>query len=294
MSYREVLSQAYSLTIRNPLLWLFGLVMLGGFNLSLINFFSFVQGDEWHRMPFLVQNFVSSSIAAPAVMLCAGIVAFFILNLVKIIFISIVHNLLHTKQNNECNLCVQIKAQSGDAKVPLPYFTWLMRVLAASAVTIGLTVGITIAANIILAASEYNNPVAVMMNILLVGIMACVIGTWNAFTSYFIVLHGLNFETASAAAIDLIVKRARRVAEFVIIISLIYSVSVLISHSFIQLWQDGFNQLDVIIKLMLLVVSVLWLAINNVFFSAAFLVFFDRTVKSTPVEQKVPQPAPLA
>lgn len=285
MSYREVLSQAYSLTIRNPLLWLFGLVMLGGFNLSLVNVFSFVRGNELHRLSWMIENsFVSP--AAFFLLMIAGVAAFLLLNLIKIIFIAVVHNFLHVQKDDECNLCVKIKGQSENVDKPLPYFTWLKRVMLASALTIALTAGITLAANMVLAASGYESPVAVVINLLFVAVIACVVGTWNIFTSYFVVLHGLNFKTASAAAVDLIAKHARRVAEFVILISIIYTASVVIGNAFIQLWQGGlWGRADLLASLLFMIISVLWLVLNNAFFNVAFLIFFDKIVKATPVAQ---------
>ncbi len=286
MSYREVLSQAYSLTIRNPLLWLFGLVMLGGFNLSLVNVFSFVRGNELHRLSWMIEDsFVSP--AAFFMLMIAGVAAFLLLNLIKIIFIVVVHNFLHVQKDDECSLCVKITEQSENVDKPLPYFAWLKRVMLASALTIALTAGITLAANMVLAASGYESPVAVIINLLFVAVIACVVGTWNIFTSYFVVLHGLNFQTASAAAVDLIAKHARRVAEFVILISIIYTASVVIGNAFIQLWQGGlWGRADLLASLLFMIISVLWLVLNNAFFNVAFLIFFDKTVKATPAVQR--------
>ena len=181
---------------------------------------------------------------------------------------------------------MKMKAQQENVDKPLPYFAWLKRVMLASALTIALTAGITFAANMVLAASGYESPVAVVINLLFVAVIACVIGTWNIFTSYFVVLHGLNFQTASAAAVDLIAKHARRVAEFVILISIIYTASVVIGNAFIQLWQGGlWGRADLFASLLFMIISVLWLVLNNAFFNVAFLIFFDRTVKATPAAQ---------
>lgn len=292
MRYREVLSQAYSLTIRNPLLWLFGLVMLGGFNLSLINFFSvWPRGEStsWPLVPGGVFDFAPMDMFA---VFAIAIATFIILNLIKIIFIVVAHKFIHSGQTTECDLCVRVKRQAeNSASVgpktfeSLPYFDWLVKVLIGSAITIALTVGITLLANAVLSTGSYDTPAAIMLNLMFIAATACVIGTWNVFTSYFIVLHGLGFPAASSAAIDLIVKHARRVLEFVILVSIIYSFSVMIGNAFIHVWHFGFlGEAVMYVRMLFLAVFLLWFAINNAFFNLAFLIFFDRTVKATPVE----------
>jgi hypothetical protein len=277
-------------------MWLFGLVMLGGFNLSLINFFTLVPGGEWKTWPLVAETIFGSHAASLVVLVLVVGAAFVVLNLIKILFIVVAHSFLHHTSGDagstpqiECDLCVKVKAQATNDE-QLPYFSWLVKCITSSAITIALTVGITLAANSVLSASGYDTPAAVIINLLFVAAVTCIIGTWNVFTNYFIVLHGLSFQNASAAAIDLLVKHSKRVAEFVILLSVIYSFSVVVGNVFIQTWH--FSMLAhalPLVRLALMAGLALWFAINNSFFNFAFLIFFDRTVKATPAAEKSAQ-----
>ncbi len=295
MRYQEVLSQAYRLTIRNPFLWMFGLVMLGGFNLFLINFFTIVPGGKWKAWPSLMESMAGSPAAGWVVTLLGLAAAFIILNLVKILFIVVAHRLLpgHWSESNpdrspECDLCAKMKRQV-ESEVSPPYFAWLGHMLLASGATILLTAGTTLAANAVLSTQGYS-PTAVVINLLFIAAITCLIGTWNAFTGYFIVLHNMSFQTASAASIDLLVKHTRRVVEFVILLSVIYSFSVIVGNAFFHVWHFGFiGEAIPAVRLVFLAAFVLWFAINNSFFNIAFLIFFDRTVKAAPAAKEVQQ-----
>lgn len=300
MLYANILKKSYTLAISNPVFWLFGFVMLGGFNLYLINFFTLVPNGEWKLWPESFGAMFHSSLLGLLAAVLGAATIFVILNLIKIIFIVTVHKFLHASsdQNSdkpaECNLCTLIKRQT-ESKEPLPYFVWLTRVMIASALTIALTSGVTLAANAVLGARDYDSPIAVIINLLIIAAITCIIGTWNIFTSYFIVLHGMNFQSASSAGIDLMTKHARRVAEFVVLLSVIYTLAVIVGNAFIHVWRfDVIVDSFALLRLLFMVISVLWFAVNNAFFNIAFLVFFDRTVKSTPATQETPAVTPAS
>jgi hypothetical protein len=281
MRYKNILSKAYNLTIRNPQLWLFGLVLSGGFNLSFINFFALVPNSQWKTWPLAMQSLFGGSAVRITAVIFAAIFLFIALNFLKILFIVIAHNLIHVKKEIECNLCLRY-----DNK-PLPYFTWLNPVMFSSAITIVLTAGITLAINAIIGQGGYSNAAPIIVNLVFIAIMTCILGTWNAFTTYFIILHGFNFEKASQGSMDLIVMRARQIVEFVAILSVIYLASVFIGNSFIHAWQNGIAGMTIFqIQMASLLIFVLWTAINNSFFNTSFLLFFDNLVKSEAVEEE--------
>lgn len=279
MRYREVLSQAYTLTVRNPLLWLFGLVMLGGFNLSLINFYSLLRGENWKELPVLISGFLGHPSTAWLAVAVVTVASFLIINLIKIVFVVVLHDLLHESRKDEllvekqCMLCLKKEKH-------LPHLFWLPRVVAASAITVGLTAGIAFAANQFVNMGGYDGPVVISVNLIIIAFVAAMLGIWNAFVNYYVVFHDLNFAQASSAAIDLMVWRARRVFEFIIILSVIHTVSVVIANAFIKSWPDGSN-----IFFIAQAVSIIWFAVNNAFFNVAFIVFFDSLVKSIPAEK---------
>lgn len=279
MRYREVLSQAYTLTVSNPVLWLFGLVMLGGFNLSLINFYSIFKSAQWKQWSLVLDYLFSSELVGLGVIFFAVTLAFILLNIFKIIFISQVHGIVHKKGQLEiskkCTLCLK----SGDS---LPYREWIPRVSLASLITVGFSFGISFAANAFINTGGYDGPMVVIINLFFVVLMVVVLGVWNSFTSYFIVLHNLNFERAAIAAIDLMIAKYRQIFEFVVLLSLIHTASVLVTTYFInlpQFWGSAFYAVELI--------ALAWFALNNAFFNIAFIIFFDSLVKSIPKEESV-------
>lgn len=281
MRYREVLSQAYTLTIRNPLLWLFGLVMLGGFNLSLINFFSIFQGNQWKQWPVLIDGLFIDPVAGWTVVALGIVVSFIILNFVKIVFVVVVHNLIHDNSKNEddrkdkCILCLK-KNQH------LPYLIWLLRVVAASAITIGFTTTIAVLANRFISLGAYDGPAVIMINLIFVACVAAVFGIWNAFVNYYVIFYDFSFPKAARAAIDLMVLRAKSVFEFVIILSVIHTISVVVTNAFITAWPN-----DSYIYYGSQTATIFWFALNNAFFNVAFIVFYNSLVKSSSLEEKV-------
>ena len=265
--------------------------MVGGFNLSLINFFNFVPGREWRRWPLFVEGLLGSTIGSIIAVTVIIFVLFVVLNLIKIIFITTAHRFIHVanfsdvSESLKCNLCVKLKTQT-EKQQTLPYLSWLLKVMLASGLTILATAGVTLAANTVLSSIGYSSQVAIIVNLLLIAAVTCILGTWNVFTGYFIVLHGMTFATASGAAIELLLKHSRRVIEFVIILSALYSFSVLVGGSLLNLWNSELAfQLNPIIRWILLLIPLLWLAVNNTFFNLAFLIFFDHTVKATPATE---------
>jgi hypothetical protein len=291
MRYKEILLAAYKITIQNPLLWLFGIVLLGGFNLSLINFFALVPGENLQTWPTTINTLASSTPYTWVAVIFAAAVLFVVLNFVKVLFIVVSHSLLHN-HNQDCVLCQRMRNQSNqNLHQTAPYFTWLVQIILASAVTIVITVGITVAANIIINQYGANNPAVAITYVIFVGIIACAVGTWNAFTSYFIVIHGLNFKKAAFSSIDFILMRPRQVLEFVVILSVIYSLAVVVGNAFINIWHNGFAGILVQeLRLASLIVLAVWLAVNNAFFNLAFIIFFDRGIKATPVETETELP----
>lgn len=299
MRYKDIILQAYTLTVRNPLYWLFGLVLLGGFNLYLINFFALVDTSEWDiTMPFIFNIWGHSNIAGYLTFALTMGATFVVVNLIKIIFIVSAHGIIHVRsQRNRiedvrCYLC------SFKDGVTLPYFIWLKKVLLVSILTIGVTSGLTLATHQIISVGGYNQPEVVIVNVLVVMVVSCVAGAWNLFTGYFIVMHGLNFVDAASSAVGLMVTSTRKVVEFLIILSVIYSLSVVVGDGFIGVWRDGFAQnTDVVLRTLGLIVFIVWFAVNNTFFNLAMLLFFDSLVKAQPVEEssmkKISTPATI-
>lgn len=202
------------------------------------------------------------------------------------------HNELHNIADQTCDACVRIKSQN------LPYVTWLKYVLLTSIVTVLITSTITLAAGLIVSQYVTDISAALVVNVIFVGLVTCGVGVWNLFTTFFVVLHGMNFAKASKAALDLMVIQMRKVAEFVFILSALYGLAVIVGNAFIHLWQHGFGRAEFYqLRIIPLLMFILWFAINNAFFNLSILLFFDNLVRSVGVRKEVgdsahiPEPA---
>ena len=275
MRYTQILHTAKELAIKNPLFWLFGLVLYGGFNLYAINFFALTN---------YVEVGISPSLLMPhqyMLLLLAGIILFVVMNNAKILFIMMVHNELHDIKKMTCTACVLVTTKN------IPYFTWLRNVLVTSSITILMTSAIAYASGFIISVYALDNGPVIIMNVIFTVLVACVIGTWNLFASYFIVMHNLSFSKASSAALDLLVTRLRIISEFIIILLLFYGASAIIGNAFIYVWQEGVAGVNIFsIRLIALILFIAWFACNNAFFNIALVVFFDALVKSIGSEDK--------
>lgn len=275
MRYTQILHTAKELAIKNPLFWLFGLVLYGGFNVYAVNFFALTNSIEVGISPSLLMPHQYMFL------ILAGIILFVVMNNAKILFIVIVHNELHDIKQMTCATCVIVSTNN------TPYFTWLRNVLIASSITILMTSTIAYASGFIISAYAQNNGPVIIMNVIFTMLVACIIGTWNLFTSYFVVMHNLSFSKASSAALDLIITRLRIISEFIVTLLLLYGAAAIIGNAFIYVWQEGIAGADLFsIRIVALTLFVIWFAFNNTFFNIAFVVFFDALVKSIGSEDK--------
>lgn len=282
MNYFKILHIAKSLTAKNPIFWLFGLVLYGGFNLYFLNFFALFSKTEWHTWPITVQNIFGNAIYSYVLLIVTGIILFVLWNLIKIIFIVLVHNEIHKVLELECDLCVKVKAEQ------LNYWVWMKSVLLASVVTIVLSTSIVFAISSVVYGFGKESVPAVIINGLIIVVVTSVIGAWNLFTSFFVVMHGMWFSRASKAALDLLTLRFRAVIEFGFIISAIYFMAAYIANAFIYTWHHGIGgETGSILRGAALIIFVLWFAFNNVFFNIALIVFFNKLVKSISARKEV-------
>src|SRR3954468_22285325 len=131
MNYKAILIQAYQLTLRNPLLWVFGLFLSSGFNLNI--FYALVS----HRSGVVWEAMRQSITGRPILVGISGIgaaVIFLLGNYLKAWFISEAHERIHT-HGEKCALCVK-REQRQQWQMRLPSFNLLIKVIIASAITI--------------------------------------------------------------------------------------------------------------------------------------------------------------
>ncbi len=271
----QILRTARDIAIKNPVFWLFGLALYGGFNLYLLNLFTLL--DDATRQSWLIifNSLLHQNPFWHIIFLLAGVILFLVLNLIKIFFIIFAHNEVHATQDLQCDLCVKVFNQT------LPYGKWLKNVASASGITMCVTGGITLATGYIIAYYAKDNAPVMTLNFLLIALVICAVGIWNLFLSYFVVVHGMNFSQASQSALSLLILRLRQIVVFSLLLFGLYFLAVFIGNTFIYVWQNGvFGNTNFLMRVFALMVFILWFVINNVFFNFAFFVFFDQLVKS--------------
>jgi hypothetical protein len=290
MNYVQILRSAFRLTINNPLYWLFGLVVYGGFNSYLLNFFAFQSPATWQEWLKIFQ-------ALGPLWVLTAVLCFLVAIALKLKFIILVHGLLHEPTSpptavTECALCRRQHEQA------VPWLRLFANALLTSVVTIAATGLIMFLVNVVLTQFESGNMTSTVINTVSALVATALLGAWNLFTSYFIIIHDLNFARAAKAAIDLFARRARIVIEFIVILSLVYILVTLTGNSLISIWNHGlYGATQLVIRILGLGLFLVLFMINNVFFNTAFLVFFDKIVKplglrkSVANVERMPEPA---
>ncbi len=278
MDYKDIFRQAYVLTLRNYPLWLFGLVLLGGFNLSLINFGALFDSTGFNVWT-LVSSYSTNLLSSDVLFVVSGIVAsFLVIHLLKVAFLVAVHGLVHDVKKNQCRLCGHVAAKSA------PYFIWWKRIIMASLITIALSTGVGALVNLMLNQVGTSGALPLILNFIFLVVVVCSLGTWNTFVSYFVVFHDMGFNAAASASFSLLTLRYREVIEFVVLLSIAYTVAVIVGQAFINVWQHGgYGGMLQDFRIVFLAAFVVWSAVNNLFFNIAFLLFFDKIVRSVPV-----------
>lgn len=272
MHYYSILQQAFKLLTRRLYLCGFGLVLFGGFNLFLINFFAFQIRNPWKDWPIAFEYWI----IFVGVLAVIGI--YYELNLVKVWFISLVHKYLHGEQTNElkCDLCLQQKNKT------ISYTKYASRTIIASIITIALTSITILITNGIVAKFADSNKIAIAVNVCLIVIVTTLLGTWNLFTAYFIVFHNFTFKAGAKAAISLFSLRFRRVIEFLFIACALYFLATIIGNGFINIWNHGFMyDYSLGLRGLSLLLFIFWFLFINTIFNIAFIIFFDDLVKTT-------------
>ncbi len=275
MRYTKILRTAYQITINNPVLWLLGLFLFGGFNFYLLSFFASLTGDSLSSFLIIINDAFALLPGNFIVTIIVVSILFVVFNAVKVLFIVYAHQYLHISKAKECLLCVVNEDRS------FPVFSWLWKALAASLITIIVNfIFVLIIAALPAKFSAYGN-IAMYTNIFLVTLAATVTGAWNMFTNYFVILHNLNFRNAAGSALDLLIEKFRNVLEFILILGIVYALCAMIGNVMINIWRTGYLGVETLyVKTIFAGLFVIWFALTNTFFAAAMLVFFDHLIKA--------------
>jgi hypothetical protein len=282
MNYQAIFLRAYHLTLRNPLLWVFGLFLSSGFNLNI--FYALVS----ERSGLLWESIRNSIDGRPVLIGISGlsaILVFVIANYLKTWFISEVHELIH-REPGKCALCVA-KAKRETWQSRLPDLHTLAKVLLASVITVLLSSAVAAPLNYLRA--ENTSPSLIALSALAIFIIVCAIACWNIFTAFYVILHKQKFNNASKLSLDLMTLRGKSIFEFVSLLLIIYLAAVGVGSILITLAQVNVEWSGLALPVVTLGKAVLgllfgaWMAVTSVFFNLSLFLFFDRLVK--PIEK---------
>ena len=290
MQLRKILHQAFSISTNKPSLWLFGLIVYGGFNLYLINLFAFRTGRYFRDWLSLLNLTLDSKSYLYLIVFALVVLAILVVSFVKTKFVISLHGILHSssefeetnKFDPECLLCVNVKNKT------VPVGKYFANLLLASSVTIGFTSSIVLFGNYLF--NQYGSVLVfpVIINSVFILSVTALLGVWNLFTGYLIILHDFEFPLAAKTAIDLMLVKAKTILEFTFIVCLLYFGATIVGNTFINIWNHAFLVAGMpFLRIVALVGFLFWFAANNTFFNTAFLIFFNELIKSVKVKKGV-------
>ena len=289
VSYSNIIKRSYLLSIQNPVLWLFGLFVLGGFNLNLLNF----QNIPARQLIELrsIQQWLIFFQAHPTILaglsfslLIFSLLGSFLTNWSRIMLALVVQSLLKTKFPQ---LDEQVKKSQRPLSpvIMISLLTALLMVIVAS----GLFLPQLLFA---------DNPQLQMLLWAFGAVvflpLAFVVSCINIFTTFFVVIYGQGLGKALTLGTDFFVSRWTEILGLVGVLVLIYCVCFFVGVSLLlalrATWNGVFTVFPILGLSAIMVIPkaisalLLWLllAILSVFINTSLLLlFFELT---TPVE----------
>lgn len=310
MQYRDFLKRSYNIVINNPLLWIFGLFLSGGFNLNLFYIIAMMRKTPGGVVVPL-REVVNTASWWEILVICVGsLCVLTIMNWVKTIFLIETHEHLHEPGKNICSLCVTNESKKNWI-ARLPNFYIVAQVVLASIITAMLGIILALPINHLITHDVQTlSPIGFSVTMVASLILFCIVACWNMFTALYIIYHQMNFRSASKAAIDLLMLRTKNIFEYGFLLLIVYGALVVVGSVFIVLSQLSLSTLSipleslvpfteyvtVAIKIIGTVGFWVWLAITNVFFNICLVLFFDGIVKavSKPKEVGAMPAAPMS
>jgi|GEM_PF-1255868 len=290
----SILKRAYQVTIRYPALWLFGLLLAGGFN---ANFFYWANlrlrwrngGDliaDWIQQNFHTTHIVLASL----LLLVAGIIIVVVANWVKIIFVIWVSDILKLPRMRPASSTGQpdLHAAMGESRL------YLAPVTAASVFTMFAT-GVVVAvlgggSQVLFDSRGVVWLLAALFLVAFVFFFSCL----NVFTTFFIIFYRKSFGVALNLGVDLILSRARAVVEMGVTLLLVYGLCFFVGTSLLFLFRfSAVGTLSPLLRHGLVPSTAFfalitglsglllwaWLAIVNTFFNLSLLLLFTHLVR---------------
>ena len=297
LSYSEILKRAYYITIQNPLLWLFGLFVVGGFNLNFLHFqnISLASVHKFTDVRMVVDFFQSNPevlLAWSGSVLVFSVVFLLITNISRILLVLFVRRFLKKE-----------KQPLEPKKIFQESFKSLQQVIAVSLLTTSLTVIVSAAfllPTLFLGHTQIQAAVFVIGALILLPLIFA-ISSINIFTTFFIIVHKQHLAKAFNLATDFFVSKWTDILGLALVLMVVYTVCFFVGVSvisvirgFFAIAADRVGEFHIslgsaIIFVLRLVSSLLFwllLGILNVFINTALLLLFLKLITPLEAEQE--------
>jgi hypothetical protein len=292
LSYSQIVKTSYQITVQNPLLWLFGLFVVGGFNLNFLYFqdIPFKEAQNQISLPELLQFFQSHPGMLAALSASVFLVSVLLLVLTNWCRIVLVLSTRSIMEKGKPEIAGQVRKS--------PKFLW--RVIKISLLTSALM--------FVVSAGLLGTPFWLVKNpvyqaqLWTIGVvflipLAFTISSVNIFTTFFAVVFNQNVRKALNLGTDLFVTHWAKILGLSAVLMVIYSACFAGGVSIIYLARVVFRLIlslsdtlgifhfsAMIIAAQVLTGVFLWVLLSglNVFFNTALLLLFLQL--TTPIE----------
>lgn len=287
MNFIQTSQKALRVTLSQPLLWLFGILLSSGFNLH-----------TWYSLQLFlkfefVQKPVSVLLSSPwpyrySIMLIGLVIVVIGVNILKLLFLTQLHSLLH--QHGECPLCERVKEKTL-TQIIFENKVVLWRAILASLFTLVSTVGLLLVYKFYSAHGEESTFKSIILMLSLFG-LSILVSLWNLFTVMFAFWYRFSFARSANLSLELIFSRIGiwvkysllATACFLIWIALgglvlFQAKAVNLSWLNLALGQDATQALQVLTMVGGVAFFILWLIIGNVWFNVVMVMVFDKLVR---------------
>lgn len=293
LSYSGIIRQAYQITIKNPILWLFGLFVAGGFNLNFLQYQNvparqLSQSLNWKDVLLFLQSHPGALATLSLSLLLFSLLGLVITNWCRVMLVLVVDKILKTKFPEVWEQAVNSKKSLWPV-IKISVLTSLLIVLAGLALFLPpLLFGSHPQLQLILWV------VAAVIFLPIIVAVSCI----NIFTTYFIILFKQKLPTSLTLGTDFFLAHWTQILGLAIIVGAIYLVGFFIGVSTIYILRQLFGLLfSANIWIPTAVANVLiWLLLGllNAFINTALLLFFLQVITPVENEEKTIEKAVMA
>jgi hypothetical protein len=294
MSYSEIIKKAFNITVQKPMLWVFGLFMLGGLNLNL---FRFLQSDYFSlRLESILFVWIRTLPEKPVFFACAIFLAIILAAIILVLSnwsrimlaLEVEKDLKKNTENGN-----QIRFGVKKALWPVIKISILTSALMLAVGVILLSPPFILAPSYALQSFLWNLGIVIFLP------LAFTIACLNIFSAFYIVIFKTTFKSALNLCTDFFISNWTKILGLGIILIMCYLAVFMIGRSVIFLigfilrrileFSGSFGDLHfsgMILLAKVFIWFLLWLLLSglNVFYNTALLLFFLEMNK--PIEKE--------